>query len=311
MSATATTTLPESLRSLALEAERRYHVFALVTGKKTRWIEAPDTELKAAQRWLLDHWLYRMPPTGLAHGFVPGRSILSNAACHVGREWVVTADLRDFFPSITSTRVAECLAPLELDDETRQAVVQLVTRRGRLPQGAPTSPHLANLVARPLDRRLAGLAREHGWTYTRYADDLAFSSPGSPADATTPHELIWIIGRIVVDEGFRLANHKTHVMSRHQRQLVTGLVVNQRLALPKPKRRLLRAMLHRLRTSGLESLDLQQVQVVHGHLAMARLVDPDGFTETCRELSRLVHETGKHPVAMATGTGTRSETPLD
>ena len=290
MSATATTTLPEALQSLALEAERRYHVFPLVTGKKKRWIEAPDSELKAAQRWLLDHWLYRLPPTGLAHGFVPGRSILSNAAHHVGREWVITADIRDFFPSITLPRVAECLAPLELDDETARAVVQLVTRRGRLPQGAPTSPHLANLVARPLDRRLAGLGREQGWTYTRYADDLTFSSNEAPAHSTTPRELIGNIGRIVTDEGFRLADHKTHVMSRHQRQLVTGLVVNQRLALPKPKRRLLRAMLHRLKTSGLESLDLHQVQVVHGHLAMARLVDPDGFTQTCHELSGLLHE---------------------
>ena len=293
MSTIASFTLPISLRELAPEADERYHVYPLVSGKskkKKRWIEAPDSELKATQRWLLDNWLYHLPPTGFAHGFVPGRSILTNAAEHVGRRWVVTADVRDFFPSITATRIATCLAELELEDADRSAVVQLVTRRGRLPQGAPTSPHLANLVARTLDLRLSGLARQHDWTYTRYADDLTFSagSPDSPDTGMPPHELLWAIERIVSDEDFQLAADKTHVMPHHQRQTVTGLVVNRRVALPKPRRRMLRAMLHRLETAGPEALDLRQLQVAQGHLALSRLIDPDGYDLACKHLAELI-----------------------
>lgn len=293
--------LPTALAPLACEAEGRYHVYPLVSGKrvkKTRWIEAPDAELKAAQRWLLDNWLYQLAPTGFAHGFVPGRSILTNASHHVGCRWVVTADIRDFFPSITAARVHDCLAELDLDETQRQTVTQLVTRRGRLPQGAPTSPHLANLVARSLDLRLAGLAESHGWTYTRYADDLTFSS-GSTTSADSlesdrgllpPQELLWVIERIVADEHFRLADDKTHVMSHHQRQTVTGLVVNHQVSLPKPRRRILRAMLHRLETSGPDALDLHQLQIAQGHLALARLVDPDGYARACRDLSGLIRQ---------------------
>ena len=317
MSTIASFTLPISLRELAPEADERYHVYPLVSGKskkKKRWIEAPDSELKAAQRWLLDNWLYHLAPTGFAHGFVPGRSILTNAAEHVGRRWVVTADVRDFFPSITATRIATCLAELELDDADRSAVVQLVTRRGRLPQGAPTSPHLANLVARTLDLRLSGLARQHDWTYTRYADDLTFSagSPTSPDTGMPPHELLWAIERIVSDEDFQLAADKTHVMPHHQRQTVTGLVVNQRVALPKPRRRTLRAMLHRLETAGPETLDLRQLQVAQGHLALSKLIDPDGYDLACRHLAELIRNSVAASVpGPAIDSGSAATTKLD
>jgi len=316
MSTVTPLALPTSLRPLAAEAEGRYHVYPLVSGqavKKTRWIEAPDAELKAAQRWLLDNRLYQLAPTGFAHGFVPGRSILTNASHHVGRRWVVTADIRNFFPSITAARVHDCLAELDLDEAERRTVTQLVTRRGRLPQGAPTSPHLANLVARSLDLRLAGLAESHGWTFTRYADDLTFSagsadSPGSDRELLPPRELLRVIERIVADEHFRLAADKTHVMSHHQRQTVTGLVVNQQVSLPKPRRRILRAMLHRLETSGPEALDLHQLQIAQGHLALARLVDPDGYAQACRDLSGLIRR-AIAPVSDRGGTETGTNIP--
>ena len=323
MSTITSFTLPTSLRALAPGADKRYHVYPLVSGKnkkKKRWIEAPDSELKAAQRWLLDNWLYHLAATGFAHGFVPGRSILTNAAEHVGRRWVVTADVRDFFPSITAGRIATCLAELELDAADRSTVVQLVTRRGRLPQGAPTSPHLANLVARTLDLRLSGLARQHDWTYTRYADDLTFSA-GSPDSADSadsadtampPHELLWAIERIVSDEDFQLAADKTHVMPHHQRQTVTGLVVNQRVALPKPRRRTLRAMLHRLETSGPETLDLRQLQVAQGHLALSQLIDPDGYDLACRHLGELIRNSvAGSALGTAVDSGSTATTKLD
>ena len=174
------TPLPPELLELADTAETCYQVYPLKSGRKRRQIEAPTPELKEAQRWLLVDWLYSLQPTDAAHGFVAGRSIVTNASCHVGRKLVVTADIRNFFPSITASQVSKAIAPLSLSLLERCAITKLVTRRGRLPQGAPTSPHLANLVARYLDMRLTGLALCGGWTYTRYADDLTFSGDGDP-----------------------------------------------------------------------------------------------------------------------------------
>lgn len=255
--------LPPELIELADTAETRYQVYPLKSGRKRRQIEAPAPELKEAQRWLLVDWLYSLRPTNFAHGFVAGRSIVTNASCHVGQKIVVTADIRNFFPSITASQVSEAILPLDLSLLERCAITKLVTRQGRLPQGAPTSPHLANLVARHLDMRLKGLALCGGWNYTRYADDLAFSGSGDP------RQLLEDIKVHVAAEGFHLARNKSRIMPRYRRQSVTGLVVNEKVALPKPKRRILRAMQHRLDTGRIEPSELQRV---NGQLALAKLL---------------------------------------
>ena len=241
-------------------------MYPQVTGQKTRWIEVPSEELKEIQRLLLDTLLYKLEPTEYAHGFVPGRSIVTNASCHVGKKWVLTADIKDFFPSVTKAQVIEVLAPLELAPERQAIIVELVTLRGHLPQGAPTSPHLANLVAGRLDAQLANIYAVKPFTYTRYADDLTFSSRRGD-----PYWMLPIIEEIVEAQGFQLARNKTCIMPANQRQLVTGLVVNEKVAIPKGKRRILRAMLHRLETS--EVVDLEQLKKVQGHVAMAQLVE--------------------------------------
>ncbi|MBT6153727.1 MAG: RNA-directed DNA polymerase [Planctomycetaceae bacterium] len=272
----------QRLSEIAATANERYDVYPLVIGKKKRWIEAPRDKLKQLQRRLLDSVFYRLVPHESAHGFVRGRSIVSNARRHCGRRWVVTMDIRDFFPSIGAERVNRQLLSLPMTDAEREIVVKLVTRNARLPQGAPTSPHLANLVSRRLDIRLRRLADEAGWTYTRYADDLAFSGEGRPK------QLIRIVEQIIQDEGFQPARQKTRVMSRHQRQIVTGLIVNEKVALPRPKRRLLRAMLHRLRSTNEPLSSLPDIRVIHGHLALATFIDPDGYRETCNQVAQLI-----------------------
>ncbi len=277
MSTITSFTLPTSLRALAPGADKRYHVYPLVSGKnkkKKRWIEAPDSELKAAQRWLLDNWLYHLPPTGFAHGFVPGRSILTNAAEHVGRRWVVTADVRDFFPSITARRIATCLAELELDAADRSTVGQLVTRRGRLPQGAPTSPHLANLVARTLDLRLSGLARQHDWTYTRYADDLTFTATGELS-----HEFLERAIGCVLRAGFEVNRRKIKRYTVANADLVIcGIRLHDgRLTLPRRVLRKYRALLFQTLACEPEEISDGARQHVHGAIGfrtMATTVCP-------------------------------------
>ena len=273
----------DDLRNLARTASSRYHVYPLQIGKKVRWIEAPDGELKRLQRRLLDQVLYDLAPTPWAHGFIKGRSIVSNAAAHCGREWVISLDIKDFFPSVTRESVVAVLSELNVDPEQCQILGDIVTRRHRLPQGAPTSPHLANLTVRTMDRRLHAMARARGWNYTRYADDMSFSGDGK-------YWTVLAAARdIVSSEGFRLAERKTTIRGRHQRQSVTGLVVNEKVSIPREKRRLLRAMLHKVATAGLTDTEVvESLASINGHLAFLAMVSPAAFGRQRGVLNALV-----------------------
>jgi len=215
-----------------------------------RLIEAPKPRLKAIQRRILREILSAVPVHGRAHGFVAGRSCLGGAQVHAGEAVVATFDLAQFFPSIGLPRihgvfrclgypwaVARRLAGLcttvtpasviaRLPDAQRpDRGLQALCRAQHLPQGAPTSPALANLLAWKIDCRLHGLARAAGANYTRYADDLAFS--GDPAFAAGLGRFGKAVGTILEEEGFALNAAKTRIMPRGGRQHVTGIVVNE------------------------------------------------------------------------------------
>jgi retron-type reverse transcriptase len=198
---------------------------------------------------------------------VPGRSTLTNARPHAGRDVVVNLDLEGYFPSIGFARVrhqfrrvgysgavATLLALLCTECPRKRVVYAdtpyfVATGPRGLPQGACTSPALSNLVARRLDRRLVGLARKLGLTYTRYADDLTLSS--GPGFRDKIGYLIARVRHIAADEGFVVNAKKTRVLRPESRQTVTGLVVNVAPAVPRHLVRRLRAILHRAKTEGL------------------------------------------------------------
>ncbi len=259
----------------------------------TRKLAAPHRQLAAAQRWIFDQILAKLPITDAAHGFVPGRSTVTNARPHVGQRIVINLDLADFFPSITFPRVRGLFASLGYSPAIATLLAMLTTEAPRvevefagrthyvatgpraLPQGACTSPTLANLVARKLDRRLGGATRKLGWTYTRYADDLTFSAP---AAGSAQVALIFArVRAIVTDEGFAVNEAKGRVQ-RGGRHTVTGLVVNDRLAVPREQVRRVRAILHGARTTGLAA----QNRAGHpdfrawlqGTIAYIHMVDP-------------------------------------
>ncbi len=239
-----------------------------------RLLAAPKPRLKEAQRRLLRHVIGPLPAHEAAHGCVPGRSVRSAVTPHSGAARVLQLDLESFFASIAAERVHGLLRSLGgLPEPVARAVTGLVTtvvpesvwrgvpvpddverhrRLGRrlavphLPQGAPTSPALANLVCFRLDRRLTGLAASFGATYTRYVDDLTFS--GGPGIDQGSFERL--IGEIVDAEGFRLNRSKTRSTSSAGRQSVLGTVVNVRPTLPRPERDALRALLHNCATRG-------------------------------------------------------------
>ena len=267
----------------------------------TRTIHAPAAPLKALQRRVLRRLLARLSAHAAATAYERGQSIATHAARHVGRAVVVKLDLHDFFGSTPARRVDDYFRTIGWDADAAGLLARLCTHGGALPQGAPTSPRLSNLVNVRLDARLAALAGRFGATYSRYADDLTFSCPESApiplrsiavykqagllqrweqtgsiapppriADRV-PNLLVNAAGFIVEDEGYRLHRRKKLVIARsHQRQVVTGLVVNDRLNLPRRTRRLLRAVEHRKATGRAATMTDERLA---GWRALRRMVE--------------------------------------
>ncbi len=217
----------------------------------SRTIHAPVRPLKGLQRRLAAALTAVTARHGCAHGFEPERTIVTNARAHVRKRWVYTVDLEDFFPSITWARVYGMLQrhPVSMRPSLARLVANLATREGVIPQGAPTSPVLANLVCRRLDARLHRWARERGYVYTRYADDLTFSTNR----LDVPQEDCDAIEAIIEGEGFRVNPAKRRLMPHTARQMVTGLVVNRKVNLPKHFVKGLRALLTNVDRYGWES----------------------------------------------------------
>jgi RNA-directed DNA polymerase len=227
-----------------------------------RLIHAPKRRLKEVLR-KLDRFLVRkLPKSEHAHGFVRGRSIASNAAAHVGKAVVLRFDIKNCFPTIHYGRVRGLLIALGYSYPVAASLAVLMTEAPRQPvaaegklyhvptgprvcvQGAPTSPGICNAVLLRLDRRLAGLARKHGFAYTRYADDLTFSGN----DTAKIAKLLKLVPTIVAAEGFAVNVEKTRIMRAGQRQSVAGVTVNKTMGLSRQERRKLRAALHRQKT---------------------------------------------------------------
>lgn len=263
-------------------------------GRPVRVIERPKHRLKAIQRRILHEILDWIPPHDAAHGFVAGRSVRTHAASHSGRQVVVRLDLEDFFSSITAGRIhgifrtagyAESVAhtltgfstnvvPVEfwaaLPRPTDPRQIDAHHRLGRrlatphLPQGAPTSPALANLAAFRLDRRLTGLAASLGIDYTRYADDLTFSGPARLA--RLGGTLRGAVADIAREEGFVVNPQKSTLVTRAGRQRICGTVVNEHPNVARDEYDRLRAVLHNCAVHGPRSQNRTAIPEFRAHL---------------------------------------------
>jgi RNA-directed DNA polymerase len=212
-----------------------------------RMIESPKELLKFAQRQVLRKILSAIPPHEAAQGFRAGGSVRTFVAPHTGKALLMRFDLEDFFPSISAARVLQVFLTVGYPEAVARALTRLTTHavppavvgekslawaaRRRLatphlPQGAPTSPALANLSAFRLDCRLAGLATVGGADYTRYADDLLFS--GGEEFARQSQRFVTTVGAILLEEGFAPNHRKTRVLRRGQKQHAAGLVINEK-----------------------------------------------------------------------------------
>ena len=294
-------------RSATLVHYHRYEIPKRSGG--SRRISAPKPALAAAQQIVLERILERVSPEFPANGFVKKRSIVSNALPHSGQRVVVNVDLEDFFPTVGFRRVRGLFKKLGYGDLVATLLGLLCTEPPRapadldgrryfvalgervLPQGACTSPAITNLVCRRLDRRMVGLARTLGFKYTRYADDLTFSSDRGDGVA----RLLYLVRRVLEAEGFRENQKKTRVMRRGRRQEVTGVVVNERPTLSRKERRRLRAILHNAAKSGLDSQNRDGhprfAEHLAGRVAYAKMIDARSAAPLAAALERALAKT--------------------
>lgn len=279
------------------EGEAHYH-YRWQRKKSGGWrlIEAPKPILKTVQQQILTEILSQVPVHPAAHGFTAGRSIVTNAAPHAGQQVLVQFDLANFYATVSLSRVVAVFRSLGYCREaaiwlarlTTSAIPQTATFPDQdthaltpflprhLPQGAPTSPALANLSAYSLDVRLTGFAASWGGTYTRYADDITIS--GSKSLIRALPKFIPLAERIIGQERFVFHRQKRRVVRDCSRQVVTGVVVNSHPNLSRPQYDRLKAILTNCIRHGPSTQNLENhadfAAWLRGHVAHARNLNP-------------------------------------
>ncbi len=274
---------------IKLPPAERYRTFEIPKRNDgTRLIKAPADPLKLAQTKLselLQDCLdeingAKKSKDKLAHGFKRGRSIITNARQHRKRRYVFNLDLEDFFPSINFGRVRGFFMKdknFALEAKVATVLAQIACHENALPQGSPCSPVISNFLAHVLDIHLVHLASTVGCTYSRYADDLTFSTNKKqfPREIAKPLEGdpdLWILGaalqRLIERAGFRINPRKTRMQYRNSRQDVTGLLVNQKINVRPEYRHSVRAMVHRLFSTG--SFELYRAVEQDGKLKLEK-----------------------------------------
>lgn len=231
---------PKLVGHMAVEPEKYYRAFSIKKKNgKFREISAPRVFLKTVQRYILDCILSPIEVHASATGFRRNMSIQVGAGRHVGHRFVWNIDLKDFFPSIRKAAVRRLFTEIGFPDKSAYFLAGLCCLHDRLPQGAPTSPVISNLVFYELDERIFKEAKKVSITYTRYADDLSFSS-GKPI----PESFRSAISAVIKSSGFTIHPDKSRLMGPRCRREITGLTVNEKVSVPRETRRKLRARFH-------------------------------------------------------------------
>ncbi len=270
----------------------------------TRHIAAPKTQLKAAQRQILEQILQKVEVSDLSHGFIKSRSILTSAKSHhTSPDLLINIDLENFFPTITFERVrglyqsfgysgyiASLLAmlctyceriPLEIKGEIKY----IKTSDRILPQGSPASPMITNIICRNMDKRINGLCQQLEITYTRYADDMSFSYVGDTNNFAVGNFLN-SINKIIEAEGFHMKKEKTHILRKNNRQYITGIVINnEEIGVPKKWVKILKASIHnaqKLKESG-GSVSGSTIHEISGKIAWLKSVNEKRYQKVINQ----------------------------
>lgn len=214
---------PLMLRSFVRNKEKHYRTFFITKRSgDLRTISAPRTFLKVAQWWILDTILNNKSDLPFVYGFTKGKSFIDNARQHHGAKHLLNVDIKDFFPSVTMLAVEGIFRDFGYNSAVSSFLAEICTYEGALPQGAPSSPKLSNFALSSCDIKLQNLALETGTHYTRYADDLTFSS-----DAKIPAEMVDRIKDLLSAQSFFLNDKKTRFMGINRSKEVTGLTLGK------------------------------------------------------------------------------------
>ena len=284
------------LRELAKNIKCHYRKWPKTdpTTGKCRVFKVPDDELKHVQRQILK-LLSQYPLPDSAHGGVKNRSPRTNAEQHLGQPWLVNMDIRDFFPSVDHRQVAKMFrSVLQCGRETTWLLTRLTTIDGELPQGAPTSTIVANmLLAMPIDEPMKLRAAESGTNYSRFVDDMAFSG-------SHPTHVISPTAKAISRLGLRIwrKRRKLKITPRSQRQEVTGYTVNSRRgpSIARAKRDKIRAAIHGLKFIQNEQELDKALRSVNGRINHLQEVNPGAAVRMRRQLNKTL-QAGKtrHP----------------
>ena len=278
-----------------------------------RQISAPRSHLKKAQHWILENILNQVPLHDAAHGFCQARNIISNAQPHVGCSLLINIDLENFFPTFTykrvkgvfrslgySEKIAAILGLLSTEAEIAETELDgelwyVACGERLLPQGAPTSPAITNIICRHMDQRLAHLAGQLGFTYTRYADDMTFSSKEDlPKERVG--QLMRRLNYIIAREGMKINRKKTRIVRQGGCREVTGLVVNEKISIPRKKLRAFRSVLFQIEKDGPQgkkwgtSDDI--FAAVKGYAHFIYMVDPEKGADYIQRINILIAKHG-------------------
>ncbi|CAN5896496.1 retron St85 family RNA-directed DNA polymerase [soil metagenome] len=271
--------LPEQvLRAISRRAAHAYRTYTIPKKRGgLRTIHHPSRKLKMVQRWLLQAVIDRWQVHQAAYAYRPGRGIKQHASFHANGSFLLRMDVEDFFPSLRRHHLSAYLGgnPVGVDEwteEDRDFFLEIVCRGEALTVGAPTSPSLSNALCFDLDSRLAALAMDAGARYSRYADDLFFSTELRDVLRGLATEVRRVVAGLPLPDGLVLNEEKTHHTSRKWRREVTGLIITPQgeVSLGRGRKRLIRGLIHRH-----EQLTDEERSRLRGFLAFARGIEPD------------------------------------
>lgn len=237
-------------------------------GGGKREISQPSRKLKAVQAWILRNILDKLEVSPACKGFRKKASILDNAKPHIGANSILCIDLDNFFPSIKSNKVYTIFKTIGYNSIISTIFTNLCIFKGALPQGSPCSPQLSNLIGLSLDQRIEGFVGKRSITYTRYADDLTFSSYSSEVLLSA----FRFIKKIIQDEQFIINNNKTRIAGPARARKVTGLIVTENsVGIGRKKLRELRLKIYKFWAN--EGNNIKEFKKIHGFLSFTKSVD--------------------------------------
>lgn len=224
---------------------------------KSRTISEPLPILKEVQKWILENILNQAKISPYAKAFVKKKSIKENARFHRNQDFVISMDIKDFFPTINFDKIVGVFEQLGYHYALSIMLANICSLNASLPQGAPSSPAISNIIMLEFDEELAIYCKNKGLRYTRYADDITISGNVKLGKS----EIINFVRKLLWKEGFLVNSSKTKVLRKYQRQLVTGIVVNEKMQAPKEYRKQIRQEVYYIKTYGVDShLEYKQLK---------------------------------------------------